>query len=94
MLRDADAVSDFEDDNADLAPRRVDATWRSGAMEMIIRCLDRVAMDRARTAQKKMSVKGLLLRRDHHMPDELDVVPSRFPIDAYSADWNSPICVR
>ncbi|POW09063.1 hypothetical protein PSHT_09314, partial [Puccinia striiformis] len=68
LLRDPDAVSDFEEDDANTLPRRLSAHWRSPGMENIVRSLDHVALKRAKSTQKKMSVRGLLDRKDVRAP--------------------------
>ena len=91
LLRDPDAVSDFEEDDANTMPRRVSAHWRSPGMEKIVRSLDRVAWKRAKTTQKKMSVRGLLDRKEVRAPTAEEQndqhVPARFPRDAYDANY-------
>ncbi|OAV87443.1 hypothetical protein PTTG_29430 [Puccinia triticina 1-1 BBBD Race 1] len=91
LLRDPDAVSDFEEDDANTLPRRISAHWRSPAMENIIRSVDHVALKRAKTTQKKLSVKGLLARKDTRAPtaeEQIDqAIPTRFPRDAYDPNY-------
>ncbi|OAV87420.1 hypothetical protein PTTG_03317 [Puccinia triticina 1-1 BBBD Race 1] len=91
LLRDPDAVSDFEEENPETLPRRIAAHWRSTEMEDIIRCIDHAALQRAKTTQKKMSVKGLLDRKDTRVPtsqERIDqTVPNRFPADAYRSSY-------
>ncbi|POW01433.1 hypothetical protein PSHT_12556, partial [Puccinia striiformis] len=91
LLRDPDAVSDFEEDNANTLPRRLSAHWRSPGMENIVRSLDHVALKRAKSTQKKMSVRGLLDRKDVRAPTAEErqqlPVPCRFPRDAYDANY-------
>ncbi|KAI9616320.1 hypothetical protein KEM48_005236 [Puccinia striiformis f. sp. tritici PST-130] len=83
LLRDPDAVSDFEEDDANTLPRRISAHWRSPGMENIVRSLDHVAWKRAKSPQKKMSVRGLLDRKDVRAPTAEELkeqpVPARFP---------------
>ena len=56
-------------------------------MDNIIRCIDHAALQRAKTPQKKMSVKGLLDRKATRVPTSQERieqnVPNRFPLDAY-----------
>ncbi|OAV86563.1 hypothetical protein PTTG_10153 [Puccinia triticina 1-1 BBBD Race 1] len=91
LLRDPDAVSDFEEDNANTLPQRISAHWRSPAMENIICSVDHVALKRAKTTQKKLSVKGLLARKDTRAPtaeEQIDqAIPTRFPQDAYDSNY-------
>ena len=91
LLRDPDAVSDFEEEDANSLPRRITAYWRSAAMEDIVQSIDHTALLRAKTAQKKMSVRGLLARQGSRAASseerELQDVPSRFPKDAYSPKY-------
>ncbi|KAA1069389.1 hypothetical protein PGT21_000213 [Puccinia graminis f. sp. tritici] len=91
LLRDPDAVSDFEEDDANSMPTRVSAHWRSRGMEAIVRSLDQVALKRARSTQKKMSVRGLLDRKDVRAPTDEErnnqLVPARFPKDAYDSNY-------
>ncbi|KAA1073830.1 hypothetical protein PGTUg99_000786 [Puccinia graminis f. sp. tritici] len=83
LLRDPDAVSDFEEDDANSMPTRVSAHWRSRGMEAIVRSLDQVALKRARSTQKKMSVRGLLDRKDVRAPTDEErnnqLVPAPLP---------------
>ncbi|KAI7943750.1 hypothetical protein MJO28_011278 [Puccinia striiformis f. sp. tritici] len=91
LLRDPDAVSDFEEDDANTLPRRIRAHWRSPGMENIVQSLDQVALKRAKSAQKKMSVRGLLDQKDVRAPtaeEQKDKpVPARFPQDAYDTNY-------
>ncbi|KAI9616262.1 hypothetical protein KEM48_005263 [Puccinia striiformis f. sp. tritici PST-130] len=91
LLRDPDAVSDFEEDDANTLPRRISAHWRSPGMENIVRSLDHVAWKRAKSPQKKMSVRGLLDRKDVRAPTAEELkeqpVPARFPRDAYHTNY-------
>ncbi|KAI7933997.1 hypothetical protein MJO28_017330 [Puccinia striiformis f. sp. tritici] len=91
LLRDPDAVSDFEEDDANTLPRRISAHWRSPGMENIVRSLDHVAWKRAKSPQKKMSVRGLLDRKDVRAPTAEErkeqPVPARFPRDAYHTNY-------
>ncbi|KAI9629093.1 hypothetical protein KEM48_011164 [Puccinia striiformis f. sp. tritici PST-130] len=91
LLRDPDAVSDFEEDDANTLPRRLSAHWRSPGMENIVRSLDHVAFKRAKSSQKKMSVRGLLDRKDVRAPTaeerQTQPVPTRFPRDAYDTNY-------
>ncbi|KAI9625697.1 hypothetical protein KEM48_010764 [Puccinia striiformis f. sp. tritici PST-130] len=91
LLRDPDAVSDFEEDDANTLPRRLSAHWRSPGMENIVRSLDHVAFKRAKSTQKKMSVRGLLDQKDARAPTaeerQAQPVPARFPRDAYNTNY-------
>ncbi|KNF02430.1 hypothetical protein PSTG_04336 [Puccinia striiformis f. sp. tritici PST-78] len=91
LLRDPDAVSDFEEDDANTLPRRLSAHWRSPGMENIVRSLDHVAFKRAKSTQKKMSVRGLLDQKDARAPTaeerQAQPVPARFPRDAYDTNY-------
>ncbi|KAI9619403.1 hypothetical protein KEM48_006317 [Puccinia striiformis f. sp. tritici PST-130] len=91
LLCDPEAVSDFEEDDANTLPRRIGAHWRSPGMENIVRSLDHVALKRAKTTQKKMSVRGLLDRKDVRAPTAEErngqPVPAQFPRDAYDTSY-------
>jgi len=80
-------VSDFEETDPNALPGRIAAIWRSSLMEKIITCVDRAAWLRAKTAQKKIAVKGLLECKGSRKPTEDKAhgqsVPCRFPRDAY-----------
>ncbi|OAV92206.1 hypothetical protein PTTG_03280 [Puccinia triticina 1-1 BBBD Race 1] len=91
LLRDPDAVSDFEEDDANSLPRQITAYWRSAQLEKIIRCIDRAALQRAKTPQKKMLVKGLLDRKDTRSPTAEErieqTVPNCFPRNTYGDNY-------
>ncbi|POW22941.1 hypothetical protein PSHT_00693 [Puccinia striiformis] len=78
-------------DDANTLPRRIGAHWRSPGMENIVRSLDHVALKRAKTTQKKMSVRGLLDRKDVRAPTAEErngqPVPAQFPRDAYDTSY-------
>ncbi|KNZ49350.1 uncharacterized protein VP01_5070g2 [Puccinia sorghi] len=91
LLQDPDAVSDFDKESPNALPQRIKTIWRSDFAKNIIRCLDRVALHRAKMPQKKMSVRGLLERdstRDRTEEEaEVQLVPQRFPRDGYSPKY-------
>ncbi|KNZ50163.1 uncharacterized protein VP01_4570g1, partial [Puccinia sorghi] len=72
-------------------PQRIQTIWQSDFAKNIIRCLDQVALHRAKTPQKKMSVRGLLERDGTRDPTEeeaeVQLVPQRFPRDGYSPKY-------
>ncbi|POW15880.1 hypothetical protein PSTT_01718 [Puccinia striiformis] len=78
-------------DDANTLPRQIGAHWRSPGMENIVRSLDHVALKRAKTTQKKMSVRGLLDRKDVRAPTAEErngqPVPAQFPRDAYDTSY-------
>ncbi|KNZ48599.1 uncharacterized protein VP01_5546g2, partial [Puccinia sorghi] len=86
LLRDPDAVLDFEEENQNTAPQRISARWRSVYMENNIRCIDVPAKQRAKGPQKKISVAGLLDCSSFRAPTfnkaAQQLVPNCFPRDA------------
>ncbi|POV96521.1 hypothetical protein PSTT_15603 [Puccinia striiformis] len=72
-------------------PCRDESEHIGAAPVWCVRSLDQVALKRAKSAQKKMSVRGLLDRKDVRAPtaeEQKDKpVPARFPQDAYDTNY-------
>ncbi|POV97343.1 hypothetical protein PSTT_15098 [Puccinia striiformis] len=75
LLRDPDAVSDFEEDDANTLPRRLSAHWRSPAWKTSFALL----------TTSHSSAPNPLKRRSEER--QTQPVPTRFPRDAYDTNY-------